>query len=233
SGGANQEQSQGGGSGWSVPSIITNIASVLVLIFGATGIMAQLQMSLNQMWEIEPDPDQGGISGFLKKRLVSLAMILAIAFLLLVSMLLTTAVSAFGEWISSTLGVQRLGSYAISEGTTIIIVTILFAAMFKFLPDAEVPWKVTWVGALMTALLFTVGKFLIGLYLGSKDMSSAYGQAGSLVLVLLWVYYTAIIFFFGAELTQVWARRHGHAIQPAEGAMRVVVRKESVPAPGG
>jgi membrane protein len=98
--------------------------------------------------------------------------------------------------------------------------------MFKVLPDAKVPWKVTWIGALMTALLFTAGKFLIGLYLGNKDMDSSYGQAGSLVLLLVWIYYSSMIFFFGAELTQVFARRRGWTIAPDEGAVRVVVKKE-------
>lgn len=220
--------SQESDSGWTVPTIIMNAVSLLVLIFSATGVVAQLQASLNQVWEVAPDPEQSGIFGFFKKRLLSFAMILGIAFLLLVSMLLTTALGALGSWISSNLGVGNIARYAISEGTTFVIVAILFAAMFKILPDAKVPWKVTWIGALMTALLFTIGKFLIGLYLGNKDMSSAYGQAGSLVLVLLWAYYSAMIFFFGAELTQVWARRHGHAIEPSDGAVRVVERREHV-----
>jgi membrane protein len=120
--------------------------------------------------------------------------------------------------------------YVISEGVTFLVITLLFAAMFKVLPDAEVPWRVTWIGALMTAGLFVVGKFLIGLYLGNKDMGSSYGQAGSLVLLLVWVYYSSMIFFFGAELTQVWARRRGQRIEPSPGAVRVEVRKERVPA---
>jgi membrane protein len=143
-------------------------------------------------------------------------------------MLLTTALGALGDWISTVVDVGAVGRYAISEGTTFVVVTLLFATMFKVLPDANVPWRVTWIGAATTALLFTVGKFLIGLYLGNQDMSSAYGQAGSLVLVLLWAYYSAIIFFFGAELTQVWARRHGQAIEPSKGAVRVIEKRERI-----
>jgi membrane protein len=204
-----------------VVTLLTNLISVLVLIFSATGVMAQLQTSLNHVWDVAPDPDQSQIAGFLKKRLLSLAMILAIAFLMLVSMLLTTVLSAFGAWFSTTLGVGSITQFAISEGTTFVIVSILFAAMFKVLPDVYVPWKVTWRGALITALLFTFGKFLIGVYLGHKDMSSSYGQAGSLILILLWTYYSALIFFLGAEMTQVWARRQGSPIDPEKGAALV------------
>jgi membrane protein len=145
-------------------------------------------------------------------------------------MLLTTALGVVGDWISETLGIGTAAQYVISEGTTLLVITLLFAAMFKVLPDAEVPWRVTWIGALMTALLFTAGKFLIGLYLGHKDMGSSYGQAGSLVLLLVWVYYSSMIFFFGAELTQVWANRRGWEIAPSPGAVRVEVHKERITA---
>ena len=208
---------------------VTQIASVALLIFSATGLVGQLQASLNQVWDVEPDPNQGGVKSFIVKRALSLAMILGIAFLLLVSMLLTTALGVAGEWITEWLGIRLGMQYLISEGTTFVLITILFAAMFKVLPDAQVPWKVTWIGAVMTAVLFTVGKFLIGLYLGNKDMTSSYGQAGSLVLLLVWVYYSSMIFFLGAELTQVWAKRQGWAIAPAKGAVRVVVRKDHAP----
>ncbi len=209
---------------------ITQIASIALLIFSATGLVGQLQVSLNQVWGVEPDPNQGGVKNFLIKRAISLAMIIGIAFLLLVSVLLTTALGVVGDWVSETLGIGTVAQYLISEGVALVVLTLLFAAIFKVLPDAEVPWRVTWVGALMTALLFTIGKFLIGLYLGNKDMGSSYGQAGSLVLLLLWIYYSSIIFFLGAELTQVWAKRSGHEIKPAEGAVRVIIRKERSPA---
>jgi membrane protein len=205
---------------------ITQIASIALLIFSATGLMAQLQLSLNQVWDVEPDPKQGGVKNFLIKRALSLAMIAGIALLLLISMLLTTTLGVAGRWITEWLGISLGVQYLISEGTTFVLITILFAVIFKVLPDAQVPWKVTWIGAVMTAVLFTLGKFLIGLYLGNKDMSSSYGQAGSLVLLLVWIYYSSMIFFFGAELTQVFARRQGWKIAPAEGAARVVVHKD-------
>jgi membrane protein len=205
---------------------ITRIAAMGLLIFSATSVMAQLQASLNQVWEVEPDENQGGVKSFLVKRALSLAMILGIAFLLLVSMLLTTALGIAGRWITDWLGISIGVQYLISEGTTFVLITLLFAAMFKVLPDAQVPWKVTWSGAVVTAVLFTAGKFLIGLYLSHKDMGSSYGQAGSLVLLLVWIYYSSMIFLFGAELTQVWARRWGWAIAPEKGAVRVVTRKD-------
>ncbi len=223
-----EQQQQGVSLQASPTEIITQIVSVVLLIVSATGLVGQLQTSLNQVWDVEPDPEQGGMKNFLVKRALSLAMILGIALLLLASMILTAALGVVGDWISENLGIGAVAQYAISEGATLLVITVLFAAMFKVLPDAQVPWRVTWVGALMTALLFTLGKFLIGLYLGNKDMGSSYGQAGSLVLLLLWVYYSSMIFFFGAELTQVWARRQGAAIRPAEGAVKVITHKEPV-----
>jgi membrane protein len=205
-----------------------NWISVLVLIFSATGVFAQLQASLNQVWGVEPDKAHSGTVQFLKKRLISFAMILAVAALLLASMLLTTILSATGDWVSQKLGIGRSVTFFVNELTSFVIIAVLFASIFKVLPDAHVPWKVTWIGAAMTALLFTLGKFIIGFYLGSKDMSTTYGQAGSLVLLLLWIYYSAIIFFVGAELTQAWARQQGHAIEPSDGAVRVVTRREHV-----
>ncbi len=143
-------------------------------------------------------------------------------------MLLTTALSVVGGWISQWLGMAEVVDFLISETTTFIVVTLLFAAMFKFLPHAEIPWRDVWIGALATAALFTIGQFLLGLYLGHQDLGATYGQAGSLVLVLLWVYYSALIFFFGAEMTQVWSRRQGRAIAPSPGAVRVVEKREQV-----
>jgi membrane protein len=212
---------------WAVSNIAMNIVSLLVLVVSATGVVAQLQGSLNQVWQVQPDPERAGIRTLLKKRVLSLAIILTAALLLPLSMLLTTALTALGDQISSALGVGRAISMTVGEVATFLLAVLLFASMFKTLPDARVPWKVTWIGGLMTAALFVLGKFLIGLYLGSKDMSSAYGQAGSLVLVLVWTYYSAVIFFFGAELTKVWARQHGHSIGPSDGAVRVVQHQQT------
>jgi membrane protein len=201
--------------------------SILVLIFGATGVMVQLQSALNQAWQVEPDPQQNAVKGFLLKRIMSLAMILGIAFLLLVSLVLTAVLNTASDWVHSLLPVG-MGSWvphAINFSVSLVIFTLLFAAMMKWLPDAEVQWKQVWVGAIVTALLFMAGKFGLALYLGRSDQST-YGAASSFVLILLWVYYSGMIFLFGAEFTQVWARRHGAAIEPSKGAVAAASRKK-------
>jgi membrane protein len=208
--------------------IFGDVLSVLVLIYGATSVVAQLQSSLNEAWKVEPDPKRGGVRNFLIKRLLSLTMILGIAFLLLISLVLTTIASAFGdklvEWLPGE--VSAYVPLASNTGVFFLLVTLLFAAMFKILPDARVAWSDVWIGAAGTALLFIVGKFLIDLHLSHSNLMSTYGAAGSLVLVLLWTYYSSMIFLFGAEFTQVWARRTGKPIEPRSGAVRVVRKKE-------
>lgn len=205
------------------------IIGVAVMVFGATGVVAQLQTALNKAWQVEPDPEQGGIKNFVVKRLLSFGMILGIAFLLLVSLVLTSVLTAAGETISRLLPgeVSQGLLMAIQIGVSLLITAALFAAMFKWLPDAEVAWRDVWIGAAVTAVWFEGGKFLIGLYLGGKD-PGAYGAAGSLVLILIWIYYSGWILFLGAEFTQVWARRHGDRIEPSEGAVRVVKEKKRV-----
>ncbi len=213
--------------------LLAKIISAAVLVFGATGVMAQLQASLNQTWDVEPDPKQGGIKNFVTKRLLSFGMVLAVAFILLVSMFLTAAMASFGSWIAGIVGLG-VPPLAVSEVVSFIIVTLLFALMFKVLPDARVDWRNVWLGAIATAALFTLGKFLIGLYLGRQNLNSTYGPAGSVILIMLWTYYSSMIFFAGAELTQVWARHRGQPIEPKPGAVKVVEKKERVEAsPGG
>lgn len=200
------------------------IVGVVLLLFGATGVMVQLQASLNKAWEVQPDPDQGGLKNFLVKRLLSLAMILAVSFLLLVSLVLTTVLRAMAGMMSEWLpqGVSTWVPLTIDFAVSLIVFTLLFAAMFKWLPDASIRWRDTWVGAGVTALLFMAGKFALGWYFGMSNTTSQYGAAASFVLVLLWAYYSGIILLLGAEFTQVWARRHGRRIEPEPGAVRVV-----------
>lgn len=207
--------------------------SIALLIFGATGVMVQLQSALDEAWEVKPDPEQGGIKNFILKRMLSLAMILGIAFLLLVSLVLTAVLNTAGDWVSGWLP-QDIGSWipmAINFGVSFVVFTLLFAAMMKWLPDAEIEWRQVWVGAFATAALFMIGKLGLGWYLGRSDQST-YGAASSFVLILLWVYYSGMIFLFGAEFTQVWARRHGAAIEPSSGAIRTGRRKEAYASPG-
>jgi membrane protein len=213
-----------GGQGW-----IEKIVGIVVLIFGATGVFVQLQASLNQAWEVEPDKQQGGVMNFLVKRLLSLGMVLSIAFLLLVSLIISTAITALGNAASGWLPMSDVALQALNLGVSLLIVTVLFAAIYRFLPDAVVSWSDVWFGSIVTAVLFVLGKWAIGAYLGSQDLGSTYGAAGSLVFVLVWIYYSSMILLLGAELTQAWARRYGDEIQPKEGAVRVVQQRRTIP----
>jgi membrane protein len=193
------------------------------LIVGATGAFLQLQSALNRAWEVKPDPEQGGIRSMLLKRVLSLGMILGVAFLMLVSLVLSTAISAMGRSLGRLLGggIGPVVQGAIDLTLSMVVITILFAAIFKVLPDARIAWKDVWVGALVTAGLFVVGKFAIGLYLGRSNPGQAFGAAGSLALVLVWIYYSSMLVLFGAEFTQQWVLSHGRVIEPETGAIRV------------
>ncbi len=191
---------------------IIGIGAVLV---GATGLVVALQDTLNEAWGVGPDPEQGGIKNFVLKRLLSLGMIFGIAFLLLVSTMLSFLIQK----------IIGAGLAFVSDLVTLVVVTVLFAAMFKYLPDAIVRWKDVFVGAAVTALLFGLGRYGLTIYLSHADFSQ-FGAAASLAVLLVWVYYSSLILLLGAEFTQVWARRYGNGIQPAEGAVRL-------PGPGG
>lgn len=201
-------------------STLAIIIGVATLLFGATGVFYQLQKSLNDAWEVEPDPDSG-IRQMAKSRITALGIVVAIGFLLMVSLLVTTALSALSGWVQQQLpGFPQFIFYIIQIVVSIGVITVLFAAMFKVLPDAKVEWRSVWAGALLTAILFTIGKFLIGFYIGKTDPASTFGAAGSIVLIMLWVYYTGLILLFGAEFTQVYARNEGHKLEPDEHARR-------------
>jgi len=206
------------------------VAAVLglgALLFGATGAFVELQAALNRAWNVEPDPEQGGVKNFVVKRLFSIGMVLSIAFLLLVSLVLSTALAAFGGVLGAILpgDVSTALLFAFDLGVSLIVVTLLFASIFKVLPDASVPWRDVWVGAGFTTLLFLIGKFAIGFYLGQSDPGQAYGAAGSLAVLLVWIYYSAMILLLGAEFTQVWAESRGSGGEPEEGAVRVTTEK--------
>lgn len=200
------------------------LLGVAAVLFGATTAFAQLQEALNRAWSVQPDPGRGQIRTFLAKRVFSFGVVLVVAFLLLVSLALSTALAAFGGALAAGLPgpasepMLRTLNFVFSFG----VFALLFAAMFRLIPDAEVAWADVWVGALATALLFVLGKLLIGTYLGRTDPGSAYGAAGSLAVVLLWVYYSSMIVLFGAELTRAWADRYGKGVEPTEGAVEIV-----------
>jgi membrane protein len=198
--------------------IIASVLAIVTLIFGATGVFIQLQDALNTIWEVKPKPGRG-IWGFVRQRLLSLAMVFGIGFLLLVSLVVSAGLSAAGKWFAGAMPGGEEVWHAINFIVSFLIIAALFTLMFKYLPDVKIAWKDVWLGGALTALLFTVGKFVLGMYLGRSSVSSAYGAAGSLVIVLLWVYYSAQILFFGAEFTQVYANRFGRKLEPAENAM--------------
>lgn len=218
---ANESRSRG---------IVASIVGIVALVFGATGAFTQLQAALNAAWEVEPDSGKGGVRRFVKKRVLSLGMVIAIAFLLLVSMALSTAVGAFGDYVEELLprGWSKLALMSINGGLSFLVITLLFAAVFKVLPDAVIAWRDVWVGSLFTALLFVLGKAAVGAYMGRSDLASTYGAAGSLAVIMVWTYVAAALLLLGAELTQVWARRYGHRIVPEPGAVRVVREKRRV-----
>ncbi len=184
------------------------VIGTAVLLLGATTVFAQLQSSLNRIWKVEESShgSAGMLWLFVKERLLSLAMVLAVGFLLLVSLVISAAVAAIGEALG---GVSNAGIVleALNLLVSLIVVTALFATIFKVLPDAPVAWRDVWVGAVTTSVLFTVGKSLIGLYLGRTSIGSPYGAAGSLVVMTVWVFYASMIVFLGAELTYLRSKQ--------------------------
>ncbi|HEX6042134.1 YihY/virulence factor BrkB family protein, partial [Longimicrobium sp.] len=212
---------------------IKAVLGVGALILGATGAFLQLQGALNRAWEVEPDPNAGGIKNFVFKRLLSLGMILGVAFLLLVSLALSAMVSAMGGFAGRLIpGLSEPILFLFDTLITFVVITGLFGAIFKVLPDARIAWKDVWVGAVATAVLFTIGKFGLGFYLGRSNPGEAFGAAGSLALVLVWIYYSSMIVLFGAEFTQQWAVNRGSGIEPEEGA-RLMADEVGDPKKGG
>lgn len=196
------EQRQGGTSG----DVVATVVGVVLLIVGATGVFVQLQNALNRIWDVRPD-SKGGVVQLLRARLVSFALVVGIGFLLIVSLVATALVDALSNSARTLLpGTDFVWSLAV-EGVSFVVLTLFFGVLFKVLPDASVKWRDIWAGAAVTALLFVVGKTLIGLYLSKSAVASTYGSAGSLVVLLLWIFYSAQIFLFGAEFTRVYAER--------------------------
>ena len=185
--------------------ILATLAALATLLVGASGVFIELKNALNVVWDVKAPPS--GLSAALRGRLAAFALVLVVGFLLLVSLILSAVLTAlggaFGQLLSQTAALLQ----ALNTLVSLVVITVLFAMLFKFLPDTKVAWRDVWPGAAITSLLFTVGKFLIGLYLGRSSVSSAYGAAGSIVILMIWVYYASQVFFFGAELTQALAER--------------------------
>jgi membrane protein len=200
--------------------LLGEIAGIAGLLFGATGAFLSLQSALNYAWEVKPDPKAGGVKNFIMKRLLSLGMVLGLGFLLAVSLALTAAVSAFTGMFGGA--IAPIIVHAIDLIASLVVLGVLFSALFKFLPDAVIAWRDVWVGGLVTAVLFVAGKFVIGLYLAHSNPGNAFGAASALAVVLVWVYYAGIILLLGAEFTQEWATERGQGMRPKAGAVRVV-----------
>jgi membrane protein len=208
------------GSSKQSSGILAAVIGFATLLFGASGLFGQLKDAMNTIWEVQPKPGQG-IMATIKQNFFSFTMVLGTGFLLLVSLLLSAVLAGLVGFFQNALPgadwlwlvVNFLVGFAVTTG--------VFALIFKFVPDAKIAWGDVWIGAAVTSLLFSIGRFALGWYLGNGSFSSSYGAAASLVIVLLWVYYTAQILFFGAEFTQVYARRYGSRIEPAPNAVRV------------
>ena len=206
--------------------MISTVVGIVVLVFGAGGVVGQLQSSLNRIWGVTTKPGRG-IWDFVRERFVSFAMVLGVGFLLLVSLVITAILTHLTLYIGSLIGGAAVMAYALDLVMSFGFVTVLFAMIYKFLPDVRIQWRDVWIGAALTSVLFTLGKFLIGVYLGTSGVTSAFGAAGSLITVLLWVYYSSLIFFFGAEFTQIYASRYGSGVVPAENAVSIAAIPES------
>ena len=188
--------------------IIATVLAMVMLLLGATGVFAQLQEALNTIWSVEEKPGES-LWKLLKDRFVSLMVVLGTGFLLLISLIISAGLSAIGAALGNFLPVPGFLLQIINFFVSFAIVTLLFAMIYKLLPDISIQWGDVWIGAIIASLLFTIGKFLIGLYLGKSDVGIAYGAAGSLVVILIWVYYASQIFLFGAEFTAVYAHSRG------------------------
>ena len=201
-------------------SLLATIIGVLLALFGASGVFGQLQDALNTIWGVKAKPG-AGIWGFLRSRFLSFAMVGGVCFLLLVSLTLESVLKGFSHYIQSVLPGGIVIALAVYWVFDLAVVILLFAIIFKYLPDAKIQWRDVWIGALLTAIFFAIGKWALGLYLGSGSAASAYGAASSLITLLLWVYYSSQILLFGAEFTQVYAQHAGRSIQPDKHAVRI------------
>jgi membrane protein len=200
--------------------VTATIIGILLALFGASGVFGQLQNALNTIWGVKAKPG-AGIVGFIRSRFLSFAMVAGVCFLLLVSLVFESLLKGFSHYIQAMFPggiVIALVVYSIFD---LAVVVLLFALIFKFLPDVKIQWRDVWIGALMTAIFFAIGKWVLGLYLGSGAAASAYGAASSLITLLLWIYYSSQILLFGAEFTQVYAARAGRALVPAKYAVPV------------
>lgn len=210
--------------------LAATLIGVVTLLFGALGVFGELQNSLNTIWEVKPKPAEGfldGIKRFVVKRLLSFTMVLGVGFLLLASLVVSAGLSALGEYISTAWPLADLWLQLINFAISFLVIMLLFAMIFKFLPEVNIAWKDVWLGAAVTSALFSLGKFLIGFYLGRSEVGNTFGAAGSLAVLLIWIYYSAQILFFGAEFTQVYANRYGSKIVPDPDTVKITEQERA------
>jgi membrane protein len=203
--------------------IFATIVGFVTLLVGATAVFAELQSSLDRIWRTPPPPNESGIWGIIRTRILSFGLILGLGFLMIVSLVLSAALAALGKWWGSYLGNWEFVLQALNFVVSFGVVTLVFAAIYKIMPHAVIAWKNVWVGAIVTALLFTIGKFLISLYIGKSGVASGFGAAGSFAVLLVWVYYSAQIFLLGAEFTWVYSHRN----DPPPNATPVPMRSDT------
>ncbi|MBP8252170.1 MAG: YihY/virulence factor BrkB family protein [Herpetosiphon sp.] len=196
--------------------IIATAIGFVTLLFGASGVFGQLKDAMNTIWGVQPKPG-AGIMATVKERFFSFTMVLGVGFLLLVTLLLSTGITAAQNFVFGKDAIVVI--QIINQIVSLLLITGLFALIFKIIPDVEIAWKDVWIGALLTSFLFAIGKYIIGKYLATSATASTYGAAGSLVIILLWIYYSTQILFFGAEFTQVYANKYGSKLVPAENAV--------------
>jgi membrane protein len=201
-------------------SALGGAIGLALALFGATGVFGQLQNALNTIWGVKAKPG-GGIWGFIRSRFLSFALLAGIGFLLLVSLVIEAVIKGFSHYLQNIWPGVLTIIIPIYLTFDLVVITAVFAMIFKVLPNARIRWRDVWIGALMTALLFLIGKWALGIYLGSGTAASAYGAASSLITMLLWVYYSSQILLFGAEFTQVYAERCGAHIKPDKYAVRI------------
>jgi membrane protein len=205
--------------------VVATVIGLVVLLFGASGVFAELQDDLNTIWKVQPKPGLG-IWAMIRDRLLSFTVVLGTGFLLLVSLVVSAALSALGNFLDARIPGMTWLWHVLNLVVSFAVVTLLFAMIYKVLPDAQVAWRDVWVGSVVTALLFTVGKALIGIYIGKSGVASSFGAAGSLVVLLVWVYYSAVILLLGAEFTHAYALATRRHVPPTENA-------QSTDAPAG
>jgi membrane protein len=200
--------------------IIATIIGLVTLLVGATGVVVELQDALNTIWRVIPKPGRG-IRGVIRDRILSFGLILGFGFLMLVSLVMSALLAALGGWLANIIPGWVILGYVLNYGVSFGIVALMFAMIFKMLPDVKMVWRDVWMGAVVTSVLFHVGKLLIGVYLGKASVGSTFGAAGSLAVLLVWIYYTSQLVLLGAEFTRAYANRFGSHVKPADNAIPV------------